>query len=447
MTDHYSFSKFNYFKVIGKTVIGVNFVDKLLFAIDLEKYNLLLNYKSNLEGLRKENQVFYSTMVKLGIIKSTELDRAFYEDALLKRRLTVFRDPSYRLTINPTLNCNFSCWYCYETHNKKYMSNEVKQRILKLIDNIVSKQDIQYFELDWFGGEPLLCYKNMVQPISEFTKSVCEEKKVFFISGITTNGYLINTEMIDFFKKVNMQSFQITLDGSKDIHDTIRYTHSNKGSYDRIVHNIILLTRELKPQNLSLRINYTSKSFSSIGCIIDSFPKDIRANIKVLLQQVWQDKESKRLTMREIGDLQFKFKEAGFQIEREILHCSTETSCYADNFNQSVINYDGRVFKCTALNFEKTQEDGILTDDGNILWGNSLAHKIIHATFENEYCKECRFLPICYGPCHKKTTYVADGDDFEKYCFKEGIKDTLDYKMTEFEKTGQALAPLLDFRI
>ena len=154
MTDHYSFSKFNYFKVIGKTVIGVNFVDKLLFAIDLEKYNLLLNYKSNLEGLRKENQVFYSTMVKLGIIKSTELDRAFYEDALLKRRLTVFRDPSYRLTINPTLNCNFSCWYCYETHNKKYMSNEVKQRILKLIDNIVSKQDIQYFELDWFGGEP-----------------------------------------------------------------------------------------------------------------------------------------------------------------------------------------------------------------------------------------------------------------------------------------------------
>lgn len=138
MTDHYSFSKFNYFKVIGKTVIGVNFVDKLLFAIDLEKYNLLLNYKSNLEGLRKENQVFYSTMVKLGIIKSTELDRAFYEDALLKRRLTVFRDPSYRLTINPTLNCNFSCWYCYETHNKKYMSNEVKQRILKLIDNIVN---------------------------------------------------------------------------------------------------------------------------------------------------------------------------------------------------------------------------------------------------------------------------------------------------------------------
>ena len=136
-----------------------------MFAIDLEKYNLLLNYKSNLEGLRKENQVFYSTMVKLGIIKSTELDRAFYEDALLKRRLTVFRDPSYRLTINPTLNCNFSCWYCYETHNKKYMSNEVKQRILKLIDNIVSKQDIQYFELDWFGGEPLL-YPDIIERVS-----------------------------------------------------------------------------------------------------------------------------------------------------------------------------------------------------------------------------------------------------------------------------------------
>ena len=221
--------------------------------------------------------------------------------------------------------------------------------------------------------------------------------------------------MIDFFKKVNMQSFQITLDGSKDIHDTIRYTHSNKGSYDRIVHNIILLTRELKPQNLSLRINYTSKSFSSIGCIIDSFPKDIRANIKVLLQQVWQDKESKRLTMREIGDLQFKFKEAGFQIEREILHCSTETSCYADNFNQSVINYDGRVFKCTALNFEKTQEDGILTDDGNILWGNSLAHKIIHATFENEYCKHTLHIIFRITPVTQKCRFPTVCPDIPRY--------------------------------
>lgn len=42
-----------------------------------------------------------------------------------------------RLTINPTLDCNLRCWYCYETHNKKaYMSDQT----IKSIGNLVARR-------------------------------------------------------------------------------------------------------------------------------------------------------------------------------------------------------------------------------------------------------------------------------------------------------------------
>lgn len=446
MESKYHLSRYNYFKKVNNVVVGVSFINKVLFVIEQEKYDLLLLYKDNLELLKEQNLPFYNAMWKLGIITTLDDDRSFYENALLKRRLVVFRDSNYRLTINPTLNCNFACWYCYETHIKKSMSEEIYQNVLKFIQRTVLRTDIQTFELDWFGGEPLLYYKKIVQPLTLFAKEICDKENKYFTCGITTNGYLINKEMIDFFRNVNMQSFQITLDGSKDFHNKIRYTQDKKGSYDKIIENVILLAEELRPQNLTLRINYTSESFNSILNIAHSFPKDVVSRIKIILQQVWQDEEHNRLSAKDVGDLQFKFHELGFQVEKEILHCGLNTSCYADNINQAVINFDGRVFKCTALDFEKSKEDGILSDDGDIKWNNALAHKIVRATFENEYCRECKYLPVCYGPCHKKATYVFDGDDFKKYCFVKGVEETLDYIMDEFEKIHRPLAPLLEFR-
>lgn len=156
MESKYHLSRYNYFKKVNNVVVGVSFINKVLFVIEQEKYDLLLLYKDNLELLKEQNLPFYNAMWKLGIITTLDDDRSFYENALLKRRLVVFRDSNYRLTINPTLNCNFACWYCYETHIKKSMSEEIYQNVLKFIQRTVLRTDIQTFELDWFGGEPLL---------------------------------------------------------------------------------------------------------------------------------------------------------------------------------------------------------------------------------------------------------------------------------------------------
>lgn len=122
------------------------------------------HYADNTEELKNVNESFFNALRKLSIIVPCESDYVFYYNALLNRRISVFRDSHYRLTINPPLNCNVSCWYCYETHTKHRMERPIQNNILKFIERTVSRPDITSLELDWFGGEPLLCYANIVFP-------------------------------------------------------------------------------------------------------------------------------------------------------------------------------------------------------------------------------------------------------------------------------------------
>ncbi len=443
----YIFSKYNVFKTFNDTVVGINLFRKMIFAIDIEKYSKICRYSNKLDRLEKDDPVLFSLMHKLGVIQTSVFDTSIYRSLLLNNRIENFNSSEYRLTINPTLNCNFSCWYCYESHPKRRMSKETVTAILKFIDNLTSEKNLSKFYLDWFGGEPLLCYNTVMKQLATGAKKICTEKDILFESGMTTNGYLIKEDMIPFFEEINMQSFQITLDGAKNIHNTIRYTKANRGdSYDRIVRSIILLAEKMHPQNLALRINFTRESFSSVKDIIASFPTEVRKKITILLQQVWQDKDNGKVSIQEIEGLRLDFAEAGFLIDKEILN-TKGYSCYADKYNQAVINYDGRIFKCTAKNFEKEREDGTLTKGGEIVWSEILLPlKLSKATFENKKCMNCKYLPVCFGPCSQKVSTVKEPGDFDKFCFEGGIEETLSYIMTEFEKTGKGLAPLLNYR-
>ncbi|MDR2409264.1 MAG: SPASM domain-containing protein [Bacteroidales bacterium] len=106
--------------------------------------------------------------------------------------------------------------------------------------------------------------------------------------------------------------------------------------------------------------------------------------------------------------------------------------CYADKMNQVVINYDGRIFKCTARNFQEEKEDGILLSNGKIKWNMPIFSKRLgNATFENEFCMACKFLPACFGPCSKKMLEIQAEDDFQRICLKGGVQKTIESKIEE----------------
>jgi uncharacterized protein len=444
--SHYVLSKYNCFKEYDNVVIGINLYVKLLFAIEIKKYKMLLLYKENLNELKEIDPSFFSLMYKLGTIQDSEIDNNIKNILLLENRKICFNSTSYNLTINPTLNCNFNCWYCYEDHSKKKMNNSTINAIKKHINIVLSKNRFSEFILMWFGGEPLLCFKNIIQPIALYAKKLCEKYNIHLESGITTNGYYINEEMINIFREINMQSFLITLDSNENVHNKTRFQKNKINTYRKITDNIILLAEKLNPNDLNLRINFTKESFYSITDIIDSFYPQIRKKIKISLIQVIQDQVKNKISLEEIETARLKFEEAGFLIDRKMLK-TKGYKCQADLYNQAIINYDGRIFKCPAQNFEKEKEDGILTKEGNIIWNDSLLScKICKASFDNDICMNCMYLPICFGICNKKIPDIREVEDFDKYCSYNYIKDILFHMMNEFKKTGKGLSYLLNYR-
>jgi len=75
---------------------------------------------------------------------------------------------------------------------------------------------------------------DVVKQLVEYARSVEKERGKNFRFTLTTNGVLIDDEVIEFANR-EMSNVVLSLDGRKEIHDRTRVDYAGNGSYDRIV--------------------------------------------------------------------------------------------------------------------------------------------------------------------------------------------------------------------
>ncbi|MBQ4105829.1 MAG: thioether cross-link-forming SCIFF peptide maturase [Clostridia bacterium] len=132
--------------------------------------------------------------------------------------------------------CNLNCSYCFASQGKYHgdramMSFEVGKRALDfLIENSGNRRNL---EVDFFGGEPLMNF-DVVKKLVEYARSIEKEHNKNFRFTLTTNGVLIDDDVIDFANK-EMSNVVLSLDGRKEIHDRYRVDYSGNGSWEKIV--------------------------------------------------------------------------------------------------------------------------------------------------------------------------------------------------------------------
>ena len=140
------------------------------------------------------------------------------------------------LCLHVAHTCNLNCSYCFASQGKYHgdralMSFEVGKRALDfLIENSGTRRNL---EVDFFGGEPLMNW-DVVKDLVKYARSVEKEHNKNFRFTLTTNGVLIDDDVIDFANK-EMSNVVLSLDGRKEIHDLTRVDYAGNGSYDTIV--------------------------------------------------------------------------------------------------------------------------------------------------------------------------------------------------------------------
>ena len=140
------------------------------------------------------------------------------------------------LCLHVAHTCNLNCEYCFAAQGKYHgeravMSLEVgKKAIDFLIEHSGKRHNL---EVDFFGGEPLMNLE-VCKQIVEYARSREKECNKNFRFTLTTNGMLIDDDVIDFCNR-EMSNVVLSLDGRKEVHDRTRVDYAGNGSYDRIV--------------------------------------------------------------------------------------------------------------------------------------------------------------------------------------------------------------------
>lgn len=140
------------------------------------------------------------------------------------------------LCLHVAHTCNLNCSYCFASQGKysgerAIMDFETGKRALDfLIENSGSRKNL---EVDFFGGEPLMNF-DVVKKLVEYARSVEKEAGKNFRFTLTTNGMLVDDDVIDFSNR-EMSNVVLSLDGRKEIHDRYRVDYAGNGSWEQIV--------------------------------------------------------------------------------------------------------------------------------------------------------------------------------------------------------------------
>ena len=126
---------------------------------------------------------------------------------------------------------------------------------VQIIENSGTRRNL---EVDFFGGEPLMNWQ-VVKDLVAYARSIEKEKGKNFRFTLTTNGMLIDDDVIDFANR-EMSNVVLSLDGRREIHDATRVDYAGNGSYDRIVPKFQKLVAARGDKSYYMRGTFTHRN-------------------------------------------------------------------------------------------------------------------------------------------------------------------------------------------
>ena len=352
------------------------------------------------------------------------------------------------LSILPNNTCNFSCSYCYSAKGrstKKIDYNSVKQAIDYFLSpdrNQSSILTVTYFG----GGEPLLSWKDIVEPSINYLYEQADRLQRKVITTIITNGSLIPTNFIKICKTHN-----IDLVCSFDILEDIQ--NAQRRHYQLVKENISSLIQ--------------NKVIPAINSVIT--PLNICKQKEMIIEVHGQYPEIKYIAFEPTVDYEKIDKKQFYsdflrefllaqQLAQEfgiVLTCSSlrNVDVTVDRYcaGEMALCADGSLSICPCISspYEPNYQYylyGKVDSVGVHINREKLKGLLAINVHINEWCKECFAKWTCGGGCMNKNLLNSNSQDID-YCLF--TRQFLQYVLTKrldqltIEETGNSIKQIV----
>ena len=320
---------------------------------------------------------------------------------------------THGLIIMPTGRCNFRCTYCYETYEQGRMSEASVDALSKAIERIAGS--VERFQLGFFGGEPLMC-PDLVLRFSRLAFRSLASRGMRYAAGITTNAHYLTPELFEQLLDAGVVSYQITVDGDRELHDRQRVTVKGKPTFDRIVGHLKHMSELEADFVCTVRCNARPADMARVMALFDAGDLHfLRGDQRFVvdLHTIWSS-DRKELVQGESHDAACgsdairpldiyvynrELEARGFRTSAYGRSTSPlSMGCYAGKPNWFVVGPDLTLYKCTVVFDRDDNHVGKILPDGsfaldqakNELWTGSNAQT-------DPSCGTCHMRVPCGG--------------------------------------------------
>lgn len=312
--------------------------------------------------------------------------------------------------------CNFRCVYCHEDHTQ---NNFMGLADIDILTKYLKKNIITSFRSDYFGGEPLLNTK-FIFDFQNKARSISNEKGFHLeSSSMTTNGYLLSKDLFLKLLNHNITTYQITLDGLPQRHNSLRPLATGGPTFDVIYSNLKSISEieEDKLFSITIRMNYNYATFAEderktfLEKLHSDFGKDKRFIIMVQPISNWKhepNKEDLYIPVDNMEEIQLEFEkeieDIGLDTVNMVLFSGPEShSCYSGKNNNFVVYpYDRDkdclpVEKCTQSVSSAINKVGTISSSGEFHRNDNWDLWTKDTLFSEDKCKTCFFVVNCFS--------------------------------------------------
>ncbi len=310
---------------------------------------------------------------------------------------------SVGITVELTNACNFNCKYCYQPHEKRYLSKDSADQISNWIEARLN-DGVNEVRIHWFGGEPLL---NIETAYYLHNRLMALKTRYTFdyLSTMTTNGYLVDRYYASHLKHMAIAQYDITVDGIAPHHNFSRPLVSGEATFDKVIANVKHLLDSGERVNMRYNVNRLNADVTPFMTYLKE--EELLGKVRLHFHRTTQFDASEEVDKFYFSTLE-AYSEALKGIYEQMLanglklprYASGGTNCKFDCVQQFLVNTDLELVRCTST---EPNEGSVLgrIEQGEVVPNQAVVNaKIAYTPFGKEKCIGCKVLPFCKGGCH-----------------------------------------------